>query len=117
MGGKTTSILNAELNTPATLDPADAVLLESVTGREDDHGAAGPDTLAYAEVMQPSSGRPPSEVTGRHDAGSGANETIDGLDEREESLRRAAEETAIEDTTEASDDVPVFDRASILPKM
>jgi hypothetical protein len=51
----------------------------------------------------------------RHDAGSGANETVDGLDAATEALRNAIEETPsgfgkIEKT-------PVFDRANLPPKI
>ena len=53
----------------------------------------------------------------RHDAGSGANETTDGLDATTEALRHAAEDTpsgALPDDIEA---VPVFDRADLAPKI
>ena len=53
----------------------------------------------------------------RHDAGSGANDTADGLDASTEALRHAAENTpsgAIPDEVEA---VPVFDRADLPPKI
>ena len=33
-----------------------------------------------------------SEITGRHDEGSGANETIDGLDEYQEAARHGTED-------------------------
>jgi hypothetical protein len=52
-----------------------------------------------------------------HDAGSGANETIDGLDSTTEAMRRAAEDTpsgALPDDVEV---VPVFDRADLAPKV
>jgi len=53
----------------------------------------------------------------RHDAGSGANETTDGLDAITEALRHAAEDTpsgALPSDVEA---VPVFDRADLAPKI
>lgn len=53
----------------------------------------------------------------RHDTGSQANETIDGLDAATESLRHAAEDTpsgAVQDDIEK---VPVFDRADQAPKI
>jgi hypothetical protein len=53
----------------------------------------------------------------RRDAGSGANETTDGLDAATEALRHAAEDTpsgALPDDVEA---VPVFDRADRAPKI
>ncbi|MEA2930208.1 MAG: hypothetical protein QOG38_2636 [Hyphomicrobiales bacterium] len=59
--------------------------------------------------------RPRSEVTGRHDEGSGANETIDGLDELQEAVRHGAED--IPDKRTTLKDIPVFDRASVEPKV
>jgi hypothetical protein len=53
----------------------------------------------------------------RHDAGSGANETPDGLDATAEALRHATEDTpsgALPDDDEA---VPVFERADRAPKI
>jgi hypothetical protein len=47
----------------------------------------------------------------RHDAGSGANETTDGLDASTEALRHAAEDTPSGATPEDIEVVPVFDRA------
>jgi hypothetical protein len=55
-------------------------------------------------------------VTGQHDAGSGANETPEGLNSLEESLRRAAEDTP-SGRAEEEEDIPVFDRASVAPKI
>ena len=49
-----------------------------------------------------------------HDSGSQANETDDGLDSITEALRKAAEEIAPVEETEA---VPVFDRADLPPKI
>jgi hypothetical protein len=57
-----------------------------------------------------------SEVTGRHDAGSGANETTDGLTASEEALRRGAEDTPTGTPEEELEDLPVFDRADALWK-
>jgi hypothetical protein len=51
------------------------------------------------------------------DAGSQADETVDGLDSSTEALRRAAEDTpsgASRDDVEAT---PVFDRADLAPKI
>src|SRR3954447_2615417 len=47
---------------------------------------------AADEVARPLGGLPRSKITGRHDAGSGANETEDGLTSAEEALRRGAED-------------------------
>jgi hypothetical protein len=52
-----------------------------------------------------------------HDSGSAANETIDGLDATAELLRRAAEDTPSGATPEDVENVPVFDRAGIAPKI
>ena len=52
-----------------------------------------------------------------HDAGSGANETIDGLDSTSEALRQAVEETPTVASSADVEDVPVFDRAGELPKI
>ena len=53
----------------------------------------------------------------RHDAGSGANETIDGLDATAETLRHAAEDTPSGASPEDAETVPVFDRADLAPKI
>ena len=89
----------------------DSVLLESPTGRENDFGLADDGTLTEDEVVRPEvTSRPMSAITGRHDEGSGANETVDGLDEIQESIRHAAEDVPISDKDEF-DRLPVFDRA------
>ena len=51
-----------------------------------------------------------------HDSGSGANETVDGLDATTEALRQAFEDapSVLPDDVEA---VPVFDRADVTPKI
>jgi hypothetical protein len=53
----------------------------------------------------------------RHDAGSGANETTDGLDASAEALRHAAEDTPSGALPEDVETVPVFDRADLPPKI
>ncbi|MEN3378674.1 MAG: hypothetical protein V7604_4029 [Hyphomicrobiales bacterium] len=55
-------------------------------------------------------GRPRSDITGKHDEGSDANETIDGLDEEAEDLRRNTEDVPT-GTKDPFDKLPVFDRA------
>ena len=60
--------------------------------------------------------RPRSEITGKHDEGSGANETIDGLDEMAESVRHNAEDIPT-GTVDTLEDLPVFDRAAAEPKI
>lgn len=52
-----------------------------------------------------------------HDAGSGANETTDGLDSTTEALRRAAEDTPSGALPDDIEIVPVFDRADLAPKV
>jgi hypothetical protein len=53
----------------------------------------------------------------RHDAGSGANETADGLDATNEALRHAAEDIPSSDAPDDVENVPVFDRADLPPKI
>jgi hypothetical protein len=53
----------------------------------------------------------------RHDAGSGANETTDGLDATTEALRHATEDTPSGAKPEEVETVPVFDRADLPPKI
>jgi len=52
-----------------------------------------------------------------HDAGSGANETSDGLDATSEALRHATEDTTSGALPEDVETVPVFDRADLAPKI
>ena len=55
-------------------------------------------------------GAPRSDITGKHDEGSDANETVDGLDEDAENLRRNTEDVPT-GTKDPFDQLPVFDRA------
>jgi hypothetical protein len=55
-------------------------------------------------------GRPRSDITGKHDEGSDANETRDGLDEEAENLRRNTEDIPT-GAKDPFDKLPVFDRA------
>ena len=52
-----------------------------------------------------------------HDAGSQANETVDGLDATTEALRHAAEDTPIGAKPDDVEKTPVFDRADMAPKI
>jgi hypothetical protein len=70
-----------------------------------------------AEQPEPVGAQPRSGLTGRHDAGSGANETMDGLTSSEEAIRGGAEDTAIGEPDREIEDLPVFDRAHALPKI
>ena len=87
----------------------DAAALPSLTGRET--------SKSPSDIARSIGTHPRSEVTGRHDAGSGANETVDGLTSSEESTRRGAENTPIGAPEEDLDKIPVFDRADALPKV
>jgi hypothetical protein len=53
----------------------------------------------------------------RHDAGSGANETTDGLDATTEAVRHAAEDIPSSAAHDDVENVPVFDRAGLPPKI
>lgn len=98
--------------------PADRVLLETPLGRENDFGAADRGTLNEDEVRRPEvMSRPKSAITGRHDEGSGANETIDGLDEIQEAMRHAAEDIPASEKGDDFERLPVFDRAESEPKI
>jgi hypothetical protein len=52
-----------------------------------------------------------------HDSGSQANETVDGLDASAEALRKAAEDTPSGASQADVENVPVFDRADLAPKI
>lgn len=69
-------------------------------------------------MNQPKSTEAGKQVPTRpHDAGSQANETVDGLDASAEALRQAAEDTPSGATPEDIEKVPVFDRADLAPKI
>jgi hypothetical protein len=55
-------------------------------------------------------GRRRSDLTGKHDEGSNANDTVDGLDEETEDLRHNAEDIPT-GAKDPFDELPVFDRA------
>lgn len=97
----------------AQVGDADAPVLPGIAGREDNLGA-DPASESRLDIAQPVGAVPRSEVTGAHEPGMGANETVDGLSDTEEAARRAAE-----DETEVDDfeDLPVFDRADAIPKV
>lgn len=106
---------NSEFANEAELQPDEAVLVATPLGRESVPGAE-PGALTADDAVQPIGAIPRSQETGRHDSGSGANETVDGLTETEEALRVAAEES-VPGEADDLDDVPVFDRADLLPKV
>jgi hypothetical protein len=97
----------------ASVDETIAPVLPGITGKEDTRGA-DPSSESKQDIDQPIGAEPRSAVTGRHEPGMGANETIDGLSGTEERTRQAAE-----DETEVDDfeDLPVFDRADSTPKI
>src|SRR3982750_4735894 len=93
-------------NTAQVKEP-DRALLPGVTGREDNLGS-DPASPAAMDIEQPIGAQPRSAVTGQHQPGMGANETVDGLSGTEEAVRAAAEDDAEADDFE---DLPLFDRA------
>ena len=100
------------------LKPEDRALLESPLGRENDFGASDRNDLTEDDIRRPEvNSHPRSEVTGRHDAGSGANETVDGLTDLEEAARHGAEDVPSSERGERFDDLPVFDRGESEPKI
>jgi hypothetical protein len=52
-----------------------------------------------------------------HDAGSQANETVDGLDAITEALRHATEDAPTGAAAHDVERVPVFDRADLAPRI
>lgn len=96
----------------------DAPLLETPAGRENDHGAGDPRSAAADAVRRKDVGATPrSAITGRHDPGTGANETRDGLDATGEDLRRAAEDRPTGGGREDRPrETPVFERGLTSPK-
>jgi len=95
-------------------DPAES---DTVTGREDHMGLAEARRVAGSEIKKPIGAKPRSQVTGTHDAGSGANETSDGLDSAHEAIRHAAEDTPSGKAREREEDIPVFDRGGAPAKV
>ena len=102
---------------PDRLTKSDEVLLETPLGRENDYGAPDRGVITEDEIRKDVSARPRSEITGRHDEGSDANETVDGLDEMGETVRRYAEDVPTTDDVDSLTELPVFDRPASLPKI
>jgi hypothetical protein len=90
----------------------DAAILPPATGGKADPLAdfAPEDRIG----KQPIGAERRSAASGLQDAGTGANETADGLSPTEEDIREAAEDEADLDDFE---EVPVFDRAETMPKI
>jgi hypothetical protein len=55
--------------------------------------------------------------TRRHNSGSAANETVDGLDAPADALRHAADDTPSGASSNDVEKTPVFDRADLAPKI
>jgi hypothetical protein len=66
------------------------------------------------DVRQPVGAQPASARSGRHEPGVGANQTIDGLSGNDENTRRASEN---EVAHAAEEDITVFDRADLPPRV
>jgi hypothetical protein len=100
--------MKSEFANQAEVSKEDAASLDSPLGREGHLGMAEASRLVAGEIAQPIGAHPKSEETGKHDAGSGANETIDGLDSSAEAIRQGAEDIPV--GLRKRKDVPVFDR-------
>jgi hypothetical protein len=101
-------------NQPEVLE-RDVPALEGSTGREDSQGAE-PGSANAGDVQQPVGAWQRSADTGHHDDGMGANETIDGLNDTEEMTRQAAEDIPTGRNAQ-EEDIPVFDRGDMPPKV
>src|SRR6187551_1184983 len=73
--------------------PEHEAVPETPLGPENDIDTDDEADLIDEETHRPEiATHPRSEVTARHDEGSGANETVDGLDELQEAVRHGAED-------------------------
>lgn len=101
------------------VDEGAAPLLETPEGRNDDRGLSDRGTDMDADVRNvPVGVQPRSAVTGRHDPGSGANETVDGLDAIEEETRAFAEDIPEGGGPEDHlDELPAFERGMTAPRV
>lgn len=115
MNPKQTADAPSPCDDSVLVDRQDAPLLDGVTGREDNEGADRCSTTED-EVRQPVGATPRSAVTGRHDPGTGANETADGLSGSDETVRRTAEEVP-SDRDVRKRNPPVFDRDDAPPSI
>ena len=113
---KPSPVRPSEFANEGEISRTDPALGDTPPGREDHLGFAEAAAVAVSEIKRPIGARPRSEITGRHDPGSGANETIDGLTDTEEELRRAAEDTPT-GGMDPDEDLPVFDRADAPPRI
>ena len=101
------------------VDEDAAPLLETPEGRNDDKGLSDRGTAMDVDVRNvPVGAQPRSAVTAFHDPGTGAQENEDGLDEIEEGVRAAAEDTPTGDGIEDSpSELPAFERGMTAPKI
>lgn len=98
------------------LGPADRAALEAPAGEDLDESSRPENPTDDAVRRNDVGAVPRSAVTGRHDPGSGADET-DGHDATTEATRRAAEDVSTGDGTEDRPrETPVFERGG-LPKI
>ena len=74
-------------------------------------------SVAVDEDVRPARAQRRGDVTNRHDEGSGANETIDGLDEIQEAARQGAEDIPVSERDVEFEKLPVFDRGESEPKI
>ena len=93
----------------------DEPALEGKTGRDGNQGA-DPGSASADDVRKPVGARRRSDVTGRHDEGMDANETVDGLNDTEEQTRQSAEDIPT-GRNDKDEDVPVFERGGMPPKV
>lgn len=103
----------------SAVDENAALVLETPEGRNDDKGLSDRGTAMDADVRNvPVGAQPRSAVTAYHDPGTGAQESEDGFDEIEESIRAAAEDTPTGDGIEdAPSELPAFERGMTAPKI
>jgi hypothetical protein len=109
--------------TTEEMSPANSATSGSIPGADRGKFDAEPNAVLPTrepDISQPDfsgGARPRSEITGKHDAGSAANETIDGLNSSDEALRRAVEDMPSREQPNTIEDVPVFDRGDLPPKI
>jgi hypothetical protein len=108
---------HAETSEANVADPpsAESGAIDETTIETDPDQGSELGTGAAEYDHQPIGVLPRSTMTARHDAGSEANETIDGLNETEEMTRKAAEDVPA--VSEEVEDIPVFDRGGTPPKV
>lgn len=114
---RATRPLLAETNEANVADPPSEGLgaIDETTIETDPDQGSELGTVAAEYDHQPTGILPRSTMTARHDAGSDANESIDGLNETDEMTRQAAEDVPAE--SEEVEDTPVFDPGGALPKV